>query len=176
MKRSDLRILTSHAGSLPRPADLLEMNRPKQAGQKIDEAARAARVRTAVPEVVAKQVEAGVDVVNDGEYGKTNFLNYVRERLGGFQQTDRIEQMGAARDDRRDRAAFRDFYRDEMESRGAGPRPLFACVAPITYAGKALLDADIANFKAALAGQKYEEAFMPALGPQYGGVNQYYAT
>jgi 5-methyltetrahydropteroyltriglutamate--homocysteine methyltransferase len=84
--------------------------------------------------------------------------------------------MGAARDDRRDRAAFRDFYRDEMESRGAGPRPLFACVAPITYAGHALLDADIVTFKAALQGQKYEEAFMPALGPQYGGVNQYYAT
>jgi 5-methyltetrahydropteroyltriglutamate--homocysteine methyltransferase len=176
MKRSESRILTSHAGSLPRPPELLEMNRAKQAGKAIDEAKRAALVRASVPEVVRKQVEAGVDVVNDGEYGKTNFLNYVRERLGGFEATDRIEEMGASREDRRDRAAFQEFYRDELESRGAGPRQLLACVAPVTYAGHDLLQADIENFKAALQGQRYEEAFMPALGPTYGGENQYYAT
>src|SRR5690606_21804738 len=127
MKRSEERILTSHAGSLPRPPDLLEMNRRKQAEQPIDEAARAARIREAVPEVVAKQLEAGIDIINDGEYGKTNFLNYVRERLGGFEPTDRDEQMGAMRDDRRDRAAFREFYDDELASRGGGPRRLLAC-------------------------------------------------
>jgi len=176
MKRSDGRILTSHAGSLPRPPDLLEMNRAKQAGQPVDEVARGARIRAAVPEVVAKQVEAGVDIVNDGEYGKTSFLNYVRDRLGGFEATDRQEQMGAARDDRRDRAAFQDFYRDELISRGGAPRPLLACTGPVTYTGHDLLQADVDNFKAALQGQTYEEAYLPALGPMYGGENQYYAT
>ena len=176
MKRSESRILTSHAGSLPRPPDLLDMNRAKQAGQFIDEAARARRIREAVPEVVAKQVEAGIDIVNDGEYGKTNFLNYVRERLGGFEATNRVEQMGAVRDDRRDRAAFRDFYDDELTSRSSAPRALLACTGPVTYAGHDLLQADIENFQAALKGQPVEEAFMPALGPTYGGENQYYAT
>jgi 5-methyltetrahydropteroyltriglutamate--homocysteine methyltransferase len=175
MKRSDGRILTSHAGSLPRPPDLLETNRAMQAGRPIDEAARAARIRAAVPEVVRKQVEAGVDVVNDGEYGKTNFLNYVRERLGGFEPTGRQEQMGAMRDDRRDRVDFREFYDDEMAPR-AQPRQLLACTGPVTYAGMDLLQADIDNFKAALQGQTYEEAYMPALGPMYGGENQFYAT
>jgi 5-methyltetrahydropteroyltriglutamate--homocysteine methyltransferase len=175
MKRSDERILTSHAGSLPRPPDLLAMNRDIQAGKPVDAAARAARIREAVPEVVARQIEAGVDIVNDGEYGKTNFLNYVRERLGGFEATDRQEQMGAMRDDRRDRAAFREFYDDEL-TRGVPPRPLLAATSPIIYTGHALLQADIDNFKAALQGQAYVEAYMPALGPMYGGENRYYAT
>jgi 5-methyltetrahydropteroyltriglutamate--homocysteine methyltransferase len=175
MQRSESRILTSHAGSLPRPPDLLAMNRELQAGHAVDEAARAALVRASVPEVVAKQVEAGVDVINDGEYGKTNFLNYVRDRLGGFEPTGRDEQMGAMRDDRRDRQAFREFYDDEL-SRGVPPRPLLAATAPITYTGHALLQADIDNFKAALQGQTYVEAYMPALAPMYGGENQYYAT
>src|SRR5262245_24237809 len=118
MKRSDSRILTSHAGSLPRPQDLLELNRAKQAGQPFDEAARTARIKSAVPEVVRKQVEVGIDVVNDGEYGKTNFLNYVQERLGGFEPTGQTEQMGAMAD-RRDRTLFEEFYADELGPRSA---------------------------------------------------------
>src|SRR5918992_661139 len=102
MKRSEHRILTSHAGSLPRPPDLQEMNRAKNAGEPLDEAARTERIRGAVPEVVRKQVEAGVDIVNDGEYGKTNFLNYIRDRLAGFEPTGRIQYAGAMAD-RRDR-------------------------------------------------------------------------
>jgi 5-methyltetrahydropteroyltriglutamate--homocysteine methyltransferase len=175
MKRSENRILTSHAGSLPRPQDLLDLNRLKQTGQQIDEAARATRIKEAVPEVVRQQIEAGMDIINDGEYGKTNFLNYVRERLGGFEATDRQEQMGAMRDDRRDQAAFREFYDDEL-TRGVPPRPLLAATSPIIYTGHALLQADIDNFKAALQGQAYVEAYMPALGPMYGGENRYYAT
>ena len=78
MKRSEHRILTSHAGSLPRPDDLNQMNRDKMSGKSIDEAARMSRIKAAVPEVVRKQVECRVDVVNDGEYGKVNFLNACR--------------------------------------------------------------------------------------------------
>jgi 5-methyltetrahydropteroyltriglutamate--homocysteine methyltransferase len=175
MKRSDNRIITSHAGSLPRPDDLLQMNRIKQSGQPIDEAARAARIKSAVPEVVAKQVEAGIDVINDGEYGKTNFLNYVQDRLGGFERTGKMEQMGAMSDNRRDRSLFPEFYQDELANRWGG-RPQLACTGPITYIGQALLQTDIDNFNAALKGAKYEEAYMPALAPTYAGENRYYKT
>jgi 5-methyltetrahydropteroyltriglutamate--homocysteine methyltransferase len=175
MKRSDNRIITSHAGSLPRPDDLLQMNRQKQTSQPIDEAARAARIKSAVPEVVAKQVEAGVDVINDGEYGKTNFLNYVQDRIGGFERTGKMEQMGAFADNRRDRSLFRDFYQDELANRWGG-RPQLACTGPVTYVGQALLQTDLDNFKAALQGATYEEAFLPALAPTYAGENRYYET
>src|SRR5690242_16317283 len=84
MKRSTDRILTTHAGSLPRPPDLLEMIRAQATGQAVDEAAFAARVRSSVAEIVKKQVEAGIDVVNDGEQGKTGFANYVQRRVSGF--------------------------------------------------------------------------------------------
>jgi 5-methyltetrahydropteroyltriglutamate--homocysteine methyltransferase len=174
MKSSEGRILTSHAGSLPRPQDLLDMNRAKQMGQPVDEAARAARIRAAVPEVVARQVRAGIDIVNDGEYGKTNFLNYVQERLGGFEPTGRSEHMGAMAD-RRDRSLFEEFYQDELASR-FGARQQLACTGPVSYVGQALLQTDIDNFKAALAGARVVEAFMPALAPSYGGENRYYKT
>jgi 5-methyltetrahydropteroyltriglutamate--homocysteine methyltransferase len=174
VKRSDHRILTSHAGSLPRPQDLLEMNRARQSGQQIDEAKRTARITSAVPEVVKKQMDAGIDIVNDGEYGKTNFLNYVQERLGGFELTGRTEQMGAMAD-RRDRSLFQDFYTEELGPRSA-PRQQVACTGPVTYTGQALLQQDIDNFKAALAASNVEEAFMPALAPSYGGENRYYKS
>jgi len=175
MKRSEQRILTSHAGSLPRPPDLLEMNQAKQAGRPYDEQARAARIRAAVPEVVGKQVEARVDIVNDGEYGKTNFLNYIRDRLAGFEPTGVQEYTGAMAD-RRDRLAFAEFYRDELTGRFGGSRPRLACTGPITYAGTDLLQADIDTFKEALAGVSIEEAFLPALAPAYAGENRYYAS
>src|SRR5215211_7111923 len=84
MKRSADRILTTHTGSLPRPDDLVEMLRDRRAGKPVDEQALAARVKTAVEEVVRKQVEVGVDVVSDGELGKPAFNTYVADRLAGF--------------------------------------------------------------------------------------------
>src|SRR5690348_9050769 len=174
MKRSEGRILTSHGGSLPRPPELQALNQQKQSGQTVDERARAALVKASVPEVVRKQVECGVDVVGDGEYGKTNFLNYIRERLGGFEPTGGVEYSGAMAD-RRDRRAFLQFYQDELSGRGGGGRPQLACTGPVTYTGAAQLQADLDNFRDALQGQKYEEAFLPALAPTYTGDNRYYA-
>jgi len=84
MQRSTDRILTTHAGSLARPADLLAMVRAKEAGQPYDHKAFAVRVRAAVAEVVGKQIDAGVDVVSDGEQGKPGFANYVKDRLTGL--------------------------------------------------------------------------------------------
>lgn len=84
MKRSTERILTTHTGSLPRPPDLLEMIRNRQTGQPVEPQAFADRVKSAVGEVVRKQVEVGVDVVSDGELGKPAFNTYVARRLAGF--------------------------------------------------------------------------------------------
>ena len=85
MKRSTDRILTTHVGSLPRPADLLDMMQAKEAGKGFDEASYGKRLRSAVGEIVQKQVELGIDVVDDGEYGKPSFVTYMNERLDGFE-------------------------------------------------------------------------------------------
>jgi 5-methyltetrahydropteroyltriglutamate--homocysteine methyltransferase len=84
MRRSIDRILTTHVGSLARPLDLLELMREKEHGRPYDADAYARRVTSAVAEVVAEQVKAGLDVVTDGELGKVSFLTYVKDRLGGF--------------------------------------------------------------------------------------------
>src|SRR4051794_19339967 len=86
MKRSTDRILTTHAGSLPRPDDLREMVTKKASGETYDQQALTTRTREAVGEVVRKQQSCGVDILNDGEFGKSNFSNYARERLGGFEE------------------------------------------------------------------------------------------
>ncbi|HZD41308.1 MAG TPA: hypothetical protein VE131_11335, partial [Terriglobales bacterium] len=84
MKRSPDRILTTHAGALPQPSDLRQMHLAKDSTQPPDEKAFAQRVRSAVAEVVKKQLDCGLDVINDGEVGKSNFSRYARERLSGF--------------------------------------------------------------------------------------------
>ena len=87
MKRSTNRILTTHVGSLPRPANLLEMTTAKISGRPYDQTAWNAQVKTAVLEVVRQQVESGVDIVNDGELSKSSWSSYVNERLGGFAES-----------------------------------------------------------------------------------------
>src|SRR6201984_746994 len=84
MKRSIERILTTHPGALPQPADLKQMHTAKITGQSVDEAAFAKRVRGAVAEIIKKQLDCGLDIINDGEVGKSNFSRYARERLSGF--------------------------------------------------------------------------------------------
>ena len=84
MKRSTDRILTTHVGSLPRPADLLDAVEAREQGKPVDDKAHAARLRGAVGEIVRKQIELGIDIIDDGEFGKPSFVSYVNERLGGF--------------------------------------------------------------------------------------------
>ena len=84
MKHSTERILTTHTGSLPRPPDLLEMIRARESGQPVEAQGLAVRVRSAVADVVRKQLDTGIDVVSDGEFGKPGFSVYVAERLEGF--------------------------------------------------------------------------------------------
>ena len=83
MKRSSERILTTHVGSLPRPADLLDVVQAKEEGKPIDEKAHAARLRAAVGKIVRKQIDLGIDIIDDGEFGKPSFVSYAHERLGG---------------------------------------------------------------------------------------------
>jgi 5-methyltetrahydropteroyltriglutamate--homocysteine methyltransferase len=94
MKRSEARILNTHTGSLPRPSDLAELILTREQGQPIDEAAFKQRAREAVHEVVARQAEIGLDVINDGEMSKPSYSTYVKDRLSGFDGESRPPRGG----------------------------------------------------------------------------------
>jgi 5-methyltetrahydropteroyltriglutamate--homocysteine methyltransferase len=157
MKRSTERILTTHAGRLPRPDDLLDMM--QTAG--IDRAARAARVRNAVAEIVRIQLDLGLDIVDDGEMSKPSFVTYVQERLAGFEPSR--EPAGLPWAGSREVLAFPAFYAS-MSNTARIATPL-ACVAPVRYTGHEAVRADIANLQAALGGVEGKEAFLPAISP-----------
>lgn len=154
MKRSTDRILTTHTGSLPRPDDLVTMLYAQDKGELRDRQAFAARVRTAVAEIVRKQVECGVDVVNDGEAGKIGYATYVKDRLTGFE--GKAAPVRAA-----DVLEFPEYAR--RVTRVTSQRP--ACTGPIRYKDKESLRTDIENFKAALQEVNSEEAFLSAASP-----------
>jgi len=161
MNRSTDRFLTTHAGSLPRPAELLEAISAREQGRPVDERAQATRVRDAVKEVVRKQIELGIDVIDDGEYSKPSFVTYTNERLGGFE----IDKEAAARspwDGSREALSFPEFY---AQGHVGSRQNRMVCTSPITYKGQAQLQRDIANLKSALIGVKVADVFMPAISP-----------
>ena len=169
MKRSDERILTTHTGSLPRPPDLFDMIQKRDAGEPVDADTFAARVRTAVADIVKKQVEVGVDIVNDGELGKRGFANYVVERLSGFSGENPEPRVRA------DQEAFPEWREDAPPF--VAKRQM--CQAPLEWRGDAAIAADVANFQAALAATPAVEGFLPA--PSLGIVadqlvNKYYPS
>lgn len=176
MKRSDERILTTHVGSLARPVELLETMREKEHGRPYDAGLFAEQVRAAVGDVVHRQAEAGLDVVSDGEQGKVNFITYVHERLTGFE----TEPGGAPRAPswQRELEMFPEYYQDYFKkyAAAAGPMHQMVCRGPIAYRGQEAVRQDIENLRAALAGVRVEEAFMPATSPRGFGGNDYYAT
>jgi 5-methyltetrahydropteroyltriglutamate--homocysteine methyltransferase len=160
MKRSSERILTTHVGSLPRPRDLLDMVQAKEQGKPIDEKAHATKLRAAVKDVVRKQIELGIDVIDDGEFGKPSFVSYVNERLGGFESDTKAPRQNPWAGSREARA-FPEFYGEHVAARQGH----MVCTAPITYHGMAQLKVDIENLKAALDSAKPAEVFMPAISP-----------
>jgi 5-methyltetrahydropteroyltriglutamate--homocysteine methyltransferase len=167
MKHSTDRILTTHVGSLPRPDDLRAMILHKQRGEAIDEAAFAARVKSAVGEIVRRQSDAGIDIVADGEMGRIGFIPYVNERLAGIEPSATAEHANYWNQSREYRA-FPEFYAWSAQMPGtAGQtgRTRWVCTGPVSYKGMAALQQDIATLKAALAGVRHEEAFMPAVSP-----------
>jgi 5-methyltetrahydropteroyltriglutamate--homocysteine methyltransferase len=166
MKRSSHRILTTHVGSLIRPAALQEFLRAKQGGKPYDEQAYAACLTASVAEVVRQQAEVGVDVVSDGEFGKSiSWSQYALERLSGFER--RPIKHDAANPFKRgaDRTQFAEFYAELDAREGVATTTEAICVAPIKYTGQAELQRDIDNFKAALKTAKVEEAFLPVAAP-----------
>jgi 5-methyltetrahydropteroyltriglutamate--homocysteine methyltransferase len=189
MRHSEQRVLTSHAGSLPRPDDLIELNRARQAGESSDEAAYQARLASAVEDVVRRQKAAGIDIAGDGEYGKAMgqrvnygaWWSYSFQRLGGlvlgteiYKVPPRRSEPGQVRltsfSDRRDRQQFAAAYADPHSGvstvpPGSGGMKLPVCTGPLTYTGYAAIRADIAHFKAALAAAGIEEGFMTSIAP-----------
>jgi 5-methyltetrahydropteroyltriglutamate--homocysteine methyltransferase len=166
MKRSSNRILTTHVGSLIRPQSLQEFLRGKQAGKPYDENAYQECLTTSVADVVRDQAQAGIDVVSDGEFGKSiSWAQYALERLSGFER--RPIKQDATNPFKRgaDRTKFAEFYA-ELDSKEAVATTTEAiCVGPIKYTGQAELQRDIDNLKAALKGVKVEEAFLPVAAP-----------
>jgi 5-methyltetrahydropteroyltriglutamate--homocysteine methyltransferase len=181
MKHSTERILTTHVGSLPRPADLLALIKAKEAGEPIDAGAYTARVKQAVADAVGRQAEAGIDIVADGEMGRYGFIPYVNDRLSGIEPRPNAGGEGTwARS--REHLAFPEYYAWAASMPGAAggaQRTRWVCTGPIAYKGQAALARDIDNLKAALAAARCEEAFMPAVSPaQLAGWNrnEYYKT
>jgi 5-methyltetrahydropteroyltriglutamate--homocysteine methyltransferase len=166
MKRSSDRILTTHVGSLIRSPQLQEFLRAKQAGKPYDEAAYGKCLTDSVAAVVRKQAEVGVDVVSDGEFGKSiSWSQYVLERLSGFER--RPIEPGNKNPFTRgvDRERFTEFYAELDAREGVATTVEAVCVGPIAYSGQAELQRDIDNFKAALKDVKVEEAFLPVAAP-----------
>jgi 5-methyltetrahydropteroyltriglutamate--homocysteine methyltransferase len=165
MKRSTSRILTTHVGSLIRPDALQDFLRAKQGGKPFDAAAYEACLASSVAEVVRQQADTGIDVVSDGEFGKSiSWSQYVLERLSGFER--RPIKTGANPFARgADRTRFAEFYA-ELDARET-PATISEsiCVGPIAYTGQAALALDIDNFKAALKGAQVAEGFLPVAAP-----------
>ena len=179
MKRSTERILTTHAGSLPRPNDLMALYRDNALESQLRP-----RLRSAISEVVHKQAASGIDIVNDGEFGKAMrrtldfgaWWSYVYDRLAGFEVREETAKQGRAAwtFGSKERKEFAEFYAEEASAGQAQPAQGatssarmygLTCTAPVKYTGQSIVQQDIANMKAALTGAAVEEAFMTAVSP-----------
>jgi 5-methyltetrahydropteroyltriglutamate--homocysteine methyltransferase len=174
MKRSTDRILTTHVGSIPRPKALMDVLDGAAKGE-----ASAADLQkataAAVVQVVKEQVEHGLDIVNDGEFCKSNWANYFLPRVSGFEHRDDqrtpLVWLG------RDRFRFRDVIDQDMPTLKFG-QATEACIADIVYTDRKPIEQNVADLKAALKGVKFEEAFLTAVAPAsaaYNGINEHYA-
>jgi len=175
MRRSQDRILTTHVGSFVRPPGLRELAAAAEndAGNR---PAYESALQAAISEAVRKQVETGIDIVNDGEFGKSSWSAYILKRISGFEirpsQLRPLVWLG------RDRERFADFIAKEMPRVLTGA-PTEACVGPIAYKDSASVAANIAMLKNALAAVKAEEGFLTSVAPAstaYDGVNEYYPS
>jgi 5-methyltetrahydropteroyltriglutamate--homocysteine methyltransferase len=170
MVRSIDRILTTHVGSLIRPPELVAILRAKENNEPVDQKSYEECLRNSVAEVVRRQAEVGIDIVSDGEFGKSiSWSRYVLERLDGFEdrpdkarkEADPARALGP----RKDIEQFPEFYAEYSQTQGfSGSMRYCVCTGPINYTGQAALRRDIENFKAALDGLTVE-GFMPVVAP-----------
>jgi 5-methyltetrahydropteroyltriglutamate--homocysteine methyltransferase len=178
MKYSTERILTTHAGALPQPPDLRTLHASQGESKTVDTNRFERRVREVVAEVVRKQIACGVDIINDGEVGKSNFSRYARERLSGFCEREVRPEDRPSTIYERDLVEFADYFQMRTSNRGDNLRRVF-CNAPLRYVGAASLQLEIQDFKSALESQSYEEAFLPAIAPgtiEHWMKNDYYSN
>ncbi len=178
MKRSEDRILTTHVGSLIRSKELRDAAAAARTSPENTQSYEAL-LRQSVDDVVKMQAKVGIDIVDDGEYGKANWANYILDRVTGFelrpQELRPVLWLG------RDLQRFPEVMKAEfpfVPSMEAG-LPTRACVAPIQYRDTGSIQRDIQNLKAALKSVAVEEAFLPVVAPAsaaYDGVNEYYAS
>jgi 5-methyltetrahydropteroyltriglutamate--homocysteine methyltransferase len=172
------RIQTTHIGSLPRPHRLLDAMKAKYSGQPYDEKAYEDALHNAVADVVREQVQSGIDIVTDGEFSKPGFFTYVRERLDGFESRPELKLKLFEQEV----AAFPEYYQQYFKQAMMGGAIVslapVVCVGPVKYRGEKLVQADIANVKAAAeaAGVANEHVFLPATAPSGVGMNEYYKT
>jgi len=193
------RILTTHAGSLARPPEVLEFLLAMERGEEYDEAAYEQALAEGVADVVRRQAEAGIDVVDDGEMGKASWIVYLYERVRGLEVRLVSVADGSVLPASRDRDAFPEFYAEhdaevarqfiwqsgrygrEAESGGGDdgvPKAaVWYCTGPLTYDDTAV-SRDIANLKAALEGVDVADVFMPVVAPAsaYWLRNEHYGS
>ncbi|HUN58568.1 MAG TPA: cobalamin-independent methionine synthase II family protein [Candidatus Binataceae bacterium] len=158
MKRSTDRILTTHTGSLPRPSDLLKLIADQEAGASDDTSSVRAHVKAAVADIVRKQLETGVDIVNDGEMGKPSYATYVKDRLSGYGGEATMLPI-------RDLAEYPEFAERFMRDSPIDELKRPACTGPVAYVNLEPLQRDIDNLKAAAEASHPAEAFMSAASP-----------
>ena len=192
------RVLTSHAGSLPRPEELVELNRERSEGKLADEAGYLVKLREAVVDVVGRQRDIGIDIVNDGEYGHSmgarydygSWWTYVFPRLSGLELVEmELREVAQAKPkagelalasfaERRDWNMFGEAYGDPTAGVALPNPPTAApvCRGPISYIGHDELQRDIADFKAALEAAGLEDGYMNSVAPGSCGrfANEHY--
>jgi 5-methyltetrahydropteroyltriglutamate--homocysteine methyltransferase len=184
MTRSTDRILTTHVGSLVRPDELVRLLQKKEDGEPVDDAVYADCLRRSVVDVVRRQAEVGIDIVSDGEFGKSiSWSRYILERLEGFEdrpdparkESDPHRMLGPRHDTER----FPEFYAEYDRTQGfTGAMRNCVCVGPVRYAGQGALARDIDNLTAALEGQPVS-GFLPVVAPAsvaYQRKDEHYAT
>jgi 5-methyltetrahydropteroyltriglutamate--homocysteine methyltransferase len=186
------RIMTTHVGSLIRPKPLRDLLAAKDRGEEVDQAALEQELATAVTDVVRRQADAGIDVIDDGEMGKHSWITYLYERVSGLEPRMVPVEGMTILPPSRDRLAFPEFYAEhdaafavemadalqlELPKGDAAQVKLWFCTGPLEY-DTARLEQDIARFKAALAGVEVADAFLPVVAPAsvYWLRNEHYTS
>jgi len=176
IQQSSDRILTTHVGSLPRPFELLDMMKAHIAGLPHDRGTYETRVRQAVVECVRKQVETGIDIVNDGEQSKLGFFTYIRERLEGFEARPMQRRKGWPLEVDAFPEYYEQYFKEAMTGGAIAPVVPLVCTGPVRYRGEEALTRDIENLKSAIAAVRHHAAFIPSVAPSGVGSNEYYRT
>jgi len=174
MKRSTERILTTHTGSLPRPAEVQELLYVQERGEPFDQAIFEEKVCSAVQAAVRQQVAAGIDIINDGEMSKISYVTYVKHRLTGFSHGDAPRRRVWA-----DLEEFPAYAQRLWQPAGGSVTSATACTGPVSYVGTEVVEQDIVNLKAALQGAENADVFMTAASPgviTFFHENRYYPS